>query len=106
MKDLIQNPRGEWSMKDSTGKLILYKEGDQVSKDGFLYSAIRNTMGYSPDQGERAGWKKLNENRIIKFTSGSNPPSEAYSGDEWFDTSTGTLYKYIVDEDTSQWVSF
>tara|TARA_B100001094_G_C18193042_1_gene808607 strand:- start:3954 stop:4274 length:321 start_codon:yes stop_codon:yes gene_type:complete len=103
--DYINNPRGEWSMKDSSGKLVLYKEGDQVSKDGFLYSAIKNTMGYSPEQGERAGWKKLNESRIMNFTSGDTAPSNANLGDEWFDTSSGTLYKYIIDEDTSQWIS-
>ena len=105
MNDFISNPRGEWSMSDSSGKLVRYKKGDQVSKDGFLYSAIKNTMGYSPEQGERGGWKKLNDSRIINFSSCDTAPNSPSNGDEWFNTSNGTLYKYIDDGDTSQWVS-
>ena len=103
--DFIHNPRGEWVMSDSSGALILYKVGDQVSKDGFLYVAIGDTMGHSPEQGERGGWKKLNKSRIMEFVSGATAPSDPNAGDEWFNTTKGNLYKYIDDGDSSQWVS-
>jgi len=105
MIDRIHNPRGEWSMSNGSGSLIQYATGDQVSKDGFIYVAIKDTMGYSPEHGERVGWKKVNESRIKEFTSGESQPTKAQPGDEWFDTTKGILYKYIDDGNTKQWVS-
>ena len=105
MTDGIHNPRGEWKMKDDTGSLIKYSTGDQVSKDGFMYVAVRDTMGFSPEHGDNGGWRKLNNSRIKEFTSGDTEPVYAQPGDEWFDTSKGILYKYIDDGNTKQWVS-
>lgn len=40
----------------------------------------------------------------IAFTFAATPPGSPNEGDEWFDSDTGTLYKWIDDGDTAQWV--
>ena len=38
------------------------------------------------------------------FTSGTTAPASPSAGDEWFDTTTGILFKYINDGNSSQWI--
>ena len=38
------------------------------------------------------------------FTSGTTAPVSPTAGDEWFDTTTGILFKYINDGNSSQWI--
>ena len=38
------------------------------------------------------------------FTSGATTPTSPSNGDEWFDTTTGILFKYINDGNSSQWI--
>jgi hypothetical protein len=40
----------------------------------------------------------------MTFIAGINPPTEPNVGDEWFDTNTGTLFKFVDDGTSSQWV--
>jgi len=37
-------------------------------------------------------------------STGPNPPATSYDGDLWFDTTTGIMYVYYLDSDSSQWV--
>jgi hypothetical protein len=37
-------------------------------------------------------------------STGPNPPATSASGDLWFNTNTGIMYVYYLDEDSSQWV--
>ena len=67
-------PPLNWKIKDNDGNHIRYRRGDVVSKNGKLYSATRTTT------------------------------VEDGSPDEWYDTSSGKLYKYIDDETSKQWV--
>ena len=46
----------------------------------------------------------LDENRAIKFTTGTEAPHDPQSGDEWFDTTNGIRFKYFDDDDTTQWI--
>jgi hypothetical protein len=38
------------------------------------------------------------------FTASTTAPVNPISGDEWYNTNTGVLYKYINDGDSSQWI--
>jgi hypothetical protein len=40
----------------------------------------------------------------VKYTFASTPPSSPTIGDIWVDSSDGTEYTYVADQDTSQWV--
>lgn len=40
------------------------------------------------------------------FTYSSSPPGSPNTGDEWLDSDTGVMYKYINDGNSSQWVEF
>jgi hypothetical protein len=37
-------------------------------------------------------------------STGENPPGTASDGDLWFNTITGIMYVYYLDDDSSQWV--
>jgi hypothetical protein len=39
-----------------------------------------------------------------RITSSSTQPESPSAGDGWLDISTGKLYVYIADEDSSQWI--
>lgn len=40
------------------------------------------------------------------FTFGADPPASPSPGDEWMDSDTGDLYKWIDDGNSSQWVAW
>lgn len=99
-------PPLKWKIKDDNGNFIIYRVGDVVSKNGKLYSAIRLTTVEqgSPEHGEKAGWKEFTEDRIKKYTENTTAPTNPMVGDEWYDTSSGVLYKFIDDGTSTQWV--
>jgi hypothetical protein len=95
----------DFQIRNIQGKSILYKKGDVVRKNGRSYLAIRDTRGYSPEHGEKGGWKRINKNRIGKFSYDIDPPELPSQGDEWYDSDNGILFKYITNEDgNGQWV--
>jgi hypothetical protein len=95
----------EFHIRDKRGNLSKFNMGDVVSKNGKLYVAIRDTKGYSPEHGEKGGWKHVNKNRIAKFSYDDDAPELPKEGDEWYDSSNGILFKYITNEDgNGQWV--
>ena len=96
---------GEWKIRDRSGKLMVYNIDDEVSKDGNFYVATKITSGYSPEHLDRGGWKKINKVRSINFTSSETAPVNPVQGDEWWNSLTGVLYKYIDDGNSKQWVS-
>jgi hypothetical protein len=99
-------PPRKWKIKNKDGSFVVYNEGDVVSKNGKLYIALRTTTveSGSPEHGVKSGWKELLENRIKKYTENATAPINPSVGDEWFDTSTGKLYKFIDDKTSLQWV--
>ena len=95
----------EFRIRDHKGQVIKYKQGDLVTKNGKNYRAIRDVRGYSPEHGEKVGWKEVNKNRIAKFIYDSEAPKLPQEGDEWYDNDNGILFKYITNEDgNGQWV--
>jgi len=94
-----------FKIRDKTGKLITYKKGDVVRKNGRSYLATRNISGYSPEHGERVGWKSINQNRITNFSYDAEAPKSASEGDEWYNSDNGILFKYITNPDgNGHWV--
>lgn len=57
----------------------------------FIYSSSKEAWQAKPLSG-------------AKTSTGDVPPTSPVNGDQWFNTSDGTLYIYVVDSDTSQWV--
>ena len=98
----IQNFR----IRDVKGNVKKYRKGDIVRKNGKQYIAIKSIKGYSPEHGEKRGWKEINENRITKFTKSNTAPKIPEEGDHWFDSSIGVLFIYVKNSSnkTSQWV--
>jgi len=101
----MKNPR-KWKILNGDGEYVIYKKGDVVSKKGKIYTAIRTTTvkSGSPEHGSKAGWKELTEDRIKKYTEDSNAPVDPVVGDEWYDSSSGNLYKFVDDGTSTQWV--
>ena len=99
------NVLGEYKPYTIQGIPTKYKKDDLVTYKGKSYvatKAIREAI--EPDVGEDFGWKSLDENRAIKFTTGTEAPHDPQSGDEWFDTTNGIRFKYFDDDDTKQWI--
>jgi len=42
--------------------------------------------------------------RVYKYTASASVPSNGVAGDDWYETGTDKLYKYINDGTTNQWV--
>tara|TARA_Y100000296_G_scaffold53021_1_gene60719 strand:- start:1209 stop:1520 length:312 start_codon:yes stop_codon:yes gene_type:complete len=99
-------PPLKWKIKDDEGNFFRYKRGDVVSKNGKLYIALRSTTVEkgSPEHGKKAGWKEFTEDRIKKFNESSTAPINPLVGDEWYNTNSGILYKFIDDGTSTQWV--
>lgn len=57
----------------------------------FIYSSSKGAWQAKPQAGP-------------KTATGDVPPANPVNGDQWFNTSDGTLYIYVTDVDTSQWV--
>jgi len=104
-EDNKKNNISKWEMKNSRGVIRIYEETQIVSKDGNQYVATRRTSGFSPEHGEKRGWKKVSTNRTINYTESSNKPNNPIPGDEWLNLSNGIMYKYFDDGNSKQWVS-
>jgi|3_EtaG_2_1085321.scaffolds.fasta_scaffold269876_1 hypothetical protein len=95
----------KFRIRDTRGKLSSYTKGEIVTKNGMSYIAIRDTKGYSPEHGEKGGWKRINQNRIAKFSSDPDAPELPKEGDEWYNSDSGILFKYITNVDgNGHWV--
>jgi len=100
-----QNIVSKWEMKDSYGNIRIYEENQIVFKDGNQYVTTHRTSGFSPEHGEKRGWKKITTNRTADYTESLNSPNNPVAGDEWLSLTNGTLYKYLDDGNSKQWVS-
>lgn len=54
-------------------------------------------------------WEVIGTNAVttppgVKYTASATAPVSPVEGDEWLDTDTGTIYTYLTDADSSQWV--
>jgi hypothetical protein len=94
------NFRGKYRAYDENGILIVYNAGDVVNYNGKTYVANYTISETSP---AHTGWSAIGGG--VNFYSTSTPPSNANPGDEWLDVTTGKIYKYIDDGDSSQWVN-
>jgi hypothetical protein len=96
-----------FKVADSSGNCIQYTQGDIVYKNGKAYIAKRNPDICKSPEHIGSGWEPLSSDRTgvsVTYYTGSTPPSRVVPGDEWFNSDTGRLYKYISDTDSEQWV--
>jgi|3_EtaG_2_1085321.scaffolds.fasta_scaffold60569_3 hypothetical protein len=99
------NVVGEYKSYTIHGIPVVYKKDDLVTYKGKTYVATKTIKEpITPDSGEDFGWKPIDDNRAIKFSTGTEPPHDPQPGDEWFDTTNGILMKYIDDDDSEQWI--
>jgi hypothetical protein len=92
---------------DKFGKCNQYTKGAIVYKNGEAYIATRDPVLCLSPEHKGSGWEPLSSERTgitVTYFSGSTPPSRVVPGDEWFNSNTGKLYKYISDADSEQWV--
>jgi|10_taG_2_1085330.scaffolds.fasta_scaffold00592_15 hypothetical protein len=88
------------------GTLKVYHKDDIVNWHGDTFVATKTVSGYEPDEGEEYGWNFINDKESINHSSRTAPPPNPNHGDEWLDTTTGLLMKYIDDGFNKQWVEF
>jgi hypothetical protein len=103
----IQNFVGEHRIRNSDGSVAVYKMGDVVTRKGKTYVAVLSEVsGFSPEHGEKNGWKVMEQFSSMRFFNSETTPLSANEGDHWFDSSVGNLYIYVLDDDTEQWIEF
>lgn len=97
------NARGEYKQKNKNGLPVVYEKDDVVTySNGSFQAKSRNTY-YDGIPGQpNSPWEPIS-NRV-KHTSGPSPHLDAKEGDEWYDTNSGVLFKYLSDGDSKQWV--
>ena len=91
--------RGEWSARHPSGEPRRYFSGDAVLYEGKLFIASNNISVGSPDT--NSDWVPEGNSRI---SYRSTQPPDPRVGDNWFNSATGKLYKYIDDGETKQFV--
>lgn len=100
------NLKGTYRATDSNGVIITYQKNDVVLYKGKTYIANRTITETSPAHGERGGWSLVSGgSNPIQFYWGEKVPLQVNIGDEWFDTTTGKLFKYVTDGNSEQWVN-
>ena len=102
MKITEYNFVGDFMLKTSAGNLVQYRKGDVVYHKEKTYIASKNILGSSPDLGEKVGWLDLSRTQVLYELA--KPPFYSRVGDEWLDSSTGTLYKRIKNMSEEYWV--
>ena len=103
----MANFKGIFKVSGVDGQCIQYAEGDIVYKKGEAYIAERAPDLCKSPEHKLSGWQPLTSERAgttVTFFSSTTPPSRVVLGDEWWDPSTAKLYKYIIDENSEQWV--
>ena len=93
--------RGDFRVNDKRGNHILYDRGDIVLYEGKTFIANKMVSGVFPSFDKEDRWYCLAGNSI--FVQQTTPIGNS-SGDEWFNTSTGKIYRYLKDGSGEQWV--
>jgi len=92
---------GQFKISNPDGTLKEYCLGDIVEKEGKYYYACFETSGFSPEHGEKRGWKLLNSSGVH---TGASAPYEPVVGQRWLNTTSGMLFEYIYDGNSYAWV--
>ena len=91
--------RGEYKTRFPSGEPEGYRSGDLILYEGKLFIATNIITSGSPDTNN--AWVPLGNSRI---SYRSTQPPDPKVGDNWFNSATGKLYKYIDDGETKQFV--
>jgi hypothetical protein len=87
-----------------SGECKQYSKGDIVIRNNLTYIAKNTPIPCLPPENKNSGWEQTANPSGINFYNSSTAPTEVKEGDEWFNPSTGKLYKYIIDSDSEQWI--
>tara|TARA_Y100000004_G_scaffold178638_1_gene221409 strand:+ start:356 stop:694 length:339 start_codon:yes stop_codon:yes gene_type:complete len=93
--------RGDFKLSDKRGIPVLYERGDIVLYEGKTFIANEVVSGVFPSFDKNRVWYCLAGSSIFVQ---STTPIGSDSGDEWFNTTTGKLYRYLKDGSGEQWV--
>lgn len=103
------NYRGDHrKYEPNTSVYRVYNYGDVVKRNGVFYiCGITTTYGYIPEDAN-SGFIIYGSGATAApanaFTFGATAPASASAGDQWMDSSNGTFYIYVQDQDSGQWV--
>jgi hypothetical protein len=100
------NKINKYKKYNPDGSVRTYQRDDVVNWRGDVFVATKTISGYEPGDGEDHGWKIIDDKESINHSSRNTAPPNPKDGDEWLDTSTGLLMKYIDDGFNKQWVEF
>jgi len=104
----MANFKGIFKVGGIDGQCIQYAQGDIVYKNGEAYIASRAPDLCKSPEHKLSGWEPLVSERAgttVTFFSSTTPPSRVSQGDEWWDPTTGKLYKYYISTaNIEQWV--
>lgn len=103
----------------SNGQTLIWDSGTSQWKPGTASTvgAIDDlsdvdTTTTAPTSGQALIWNSTSSLWVpgtvatsgVTFTSATTPPSSPSEGDEWLDSNSGTLYKYVDDGNSLQWL--
>lgn len=90
--------RGQFKLKNASGKATTYMIGDIVSYQGKVFKCIVPTQKTPLQKPNAWSFTGITENTIT-----NNPPLKPSNGQTWTSTD-GTSYVWFMDENSSQWV--
>tara|TARA_R100001509_G_scaffold148320_1_gene106055 strand:- start:21046 stop:21384 length:339 start_codon:yes stop_codon:yes gene_type:complete len=93
--------RGDFKMNNTKGSPTIYSRGDVVLYEGKTFIANETVFGVYPTFDKEQRWYCLAGSAV--YVQSDVPPS-AKNGDEWFNSSSGRLYRYLQDASGEQWV--
>lgn len=95
--------------KTGSSQYEVYSYGDIVVRNGVSYVCnVESTSGYIPEDSGSGfvvlGGGTAGGGGTVNFAFSATPPASPSAGDQWFDSDSGILYVYVVDEDNGQWI--
>ena len=94
---------------EGTSEYAMYSYGDIVYRSGVYYVCDEQTaFGKLPGE-TGSGFLPITGvggtgGGTVNFAFSSTPPQNPAPGDQWLDNTSGILYVYVQDADSSQWV--
>ena len=94
--------RGNYVPVNKIGTPVVYEPGDEVLYGGGRFKSLkRNTyLDGTPDNANI--WERLSQ--TFTHSNGDSPHPNPNVGDEWYDKTSGILFKFLNDGNSDQWV--
>jgi hypothetical protein len=89
-----------FKFKNAQGTSFVYQRGSQVIFQGKVYNCLQDT-NKTPFQ-DPTRWKFIG---LTETYYGDTPPLKPYPNQTWI-SSSGIMYTYINDGNSTQWIQF